>query len=127
MDILQVAALGVFFSAVVSAAAGAVLLGPTKGILESICPTGQGVLFWTRFTVLMIFLGPLLVTLVFGVPSSAQARGLQSADLIIRALTSALVGGFLTVGSIGIRIATMRPQGSPLAPPRQKTDDAYIR
>jgi hypothetical protein len=127
MDLLQVAALGVVFSALVSAGAAVILLGPTKGILQSICPTGQGVTFWTLFTSLMIVLGPLLVTLIFGVPSSAEAERLKVSDLVIRALTSALVGGFVTVGGIGIRIATLRPQLPPPVPARHKTDDEYLR
>lgn len=103
------------------------LLGPTQGILQSICPTGQGVTFWTRFTVLMIVLGPLLVTLIFGVPSSAVAARLDGLDLIIRALTSALVGGFVTVAGIGLRIATLRPQSPPPTSVRRQTDDEYLR
>jgi hypothetical protein len=84
------------------------------------------VALWTRFTVLMLFLGPLIVTLVFGVPYSDYSSKLSATDLVIRVITAALVGSFLTLGGIGIRLGTLSPDV--VAPPaRKKTDDEFIK
>jgi hypothetical protein len=79
-----------------------------------------------RFTVLMLFLGPLIVTLIFGVPYSELSTKLSATDLVVRVITAALVGSFLTLAGIGLRIGTLRAKLSVARPPN-KTDDEFIR
>src|SRR5207248_1574983 len=104
-----------------------VILPPTRALLRRLCPLEDTVAFWTRFTVLMLFLGPLLVTLIFGVPYSELSSKLTATDLIVRVISATLVGSFLTLGGIGLRIGTLRqPVGGSLPPPK-RTDDERIR
>jgi hypothetical protein len=113
MSLLAVAAIGVVISLVLSAILAAVILQPIRSTLSRLCTTGEAVTFWTRFTILMLVLGPLIVTLVFGVPTGAFAEKLSDADLLIRVVTASLVGSFLTLAGIGIRMGTLRYGQSP--------------
>jgi hypothetical protein len=116
----------VVVSLVLSTILSVVILPPTRSVLRRLCSADDTVAFWTRFTVLMLFLGPLIVTLVFGVPYSVYSSKLSATDLVIRVITAALVGSFLTLGGIGIRVGTLSPTVVP-PPTRKKTDDEFIR
>jgi hypothetical protein len=127
VDMRSVVLLGFAVSLVLSAVLSLVILPPTRAVLRRLCPLEDTVAFWTRFTVLMLFLGPLLVTLIFGVPYSELSTKLTATDLVVRVISAALVGSFLTLGGIGLRIGTLRqPVGAPL-PPRNRTDDQRLR
>lgn len=109
MDLLLLALTGIGFSAVVSLVIGFLILPPTLGVLSDICSNENDIRFWTRFAIIMIILGPLLVTLVFGLPSTETFSKMALADAILRLLKTALIGGFLTISGIGLRIASLRP------------------
>jgi len=127
VDLRSVVLLGLVVSLVLSSVISLVILPPTRALLRRLCPLEDTVAFWTRFTVLMLFLGPLLVTLIFGVPYSELSSKLTATDLIVRVINAALVGSFLTLGGIGLRIGTLRqPVGGSLPPPK-RTDDERIR
>src|SRR2546430_14587735 len=64
VDLRSVVLLGLVVSLVLSSVLSLVILPPTRALLCRLCPLEDTVAFWTRFTVLMIFLGPLLVTLI---------------------------------------------------------------
>jgi hypothetical protein len=118
--------LGLLVSLVLSTMLALVILPPTRSVLRRLCPAEDAVAFWTRFTVLMLFLGPLIVTLIFGVPYSEVTSRLSATDLVVRVVSAALVGAFLTLGGIGLRLGTLRPK--PLsAPQRARTDDEFTR
>jgi hypothetical protein len=127
MDLASVATLGLVVSLVLSSILAVVILPPLRSVLQRLCPTRDAVSFWTRFTILMLFLGPLIVTSVFGVPYTEASLKLSKTDLIIRVLTSTLVGSFLTLGGIGIRMGTLRPTVAPAPPVVKRTDDEHIR
>ena len=113
MDLRSVVLLGLVVSLVLSSVISLVILPPTRAPLRRLCPLEDAVAFWTRFTVLMLFLGPLLVTLIFGPHCSRHKR-----------CTS---GVLLTLGGIGLRIGTLRqPVGGSLPLPK-RTDDERIR
>ncbi len=127
VDLRSVVLLGLVVSLVLSSVLSVVILPPTRALLRRLCPLEDTVAFWTRFTVLMLFLGPLLVTLIFGVPYSELSSKLTATDLVVRVISAALVGSFLTLGGIGLRIGTLRqPVGGSLPPPK-RTDDERIR
>jgi hypothetical protein len=42
---------------------------PLQALLASLCPVGTTALFWTRAAVTLLYLLPLWVVLVFGMPS----------------------------------------------------------
>ncbi len=126
MDLTSVVYLGVLISLLLSTILSVVMLPPIRSVLRRACPADDAVAFWTRFTVLMLFLGPMIVTLVFGVPNGSYSSKLSDTDLVIRVITAALVGSFLTLGGIGIRLGTLRP--NVVAPPvRKRTDDELIK
>ena len=80
MALASVAVLGLVVSLALSTLLSVVILPPTRSVLQRSCPSGEGVSFWTRFTVLMLFLGPLIVTLIFGVPYSELSSKLTTAS-----------------------------------------------
>ncbi|MGP8033182.1 MAG: hypothetical protein ACLPQ6_03470 [Steroidobacteraceae bacterium] len=126
MDLTSVVYLGVLISLLLSTILSVVMLPPIRSVLRRVCPADDAVALWTRFTVLMLFLGPMIVTLVFGVPNGGYSSKLTDTDLVIRVITAALVGSFLTLGGIGIRLGTLRP--NVVAPPvRKRTDDELIK
>ena len=109
-----------------SAIVSVIILPPTRSVLRRLCPAEDAVAFWSRFTLLMLFLGPLIVTLIFGVPYSEYSLKLSAADQVLRVISAAMVGSFLTLGGIGLRIGTIR-QNVISAPPPRRTDDEFIR
>jgi len=95
VDLRSVVLLGLVVSLVLSSVLSVVILPPTRALLRRLCPLEDTVAFWTRFTVLMLFLGPLLVTLIFGVPYSELSSKLTATDLIVRVISAALASGVL--------------------------------
>lgn len=126
MNLTSVTYLGVLGSVGLSTILSVVMLPPTRSVLRSFCPADDTVTFWTRFIILMLFLGPLIVTLVFGVPNSAFSSNLSATDLVTRVVSAVLFGAFLTLGGMGLRVGTLhRPVV--VAPPTKKTDDEFFR
>ncbi len=121
-------ALGVSFT--LSAVLVFLILPPMRQVLSRACDTGEGVSFWTRFSVVMLFLGPMIVTLIFGVPNNALLQKLTDGDVIVGVVTSSLSGAFLTLGGIGLRLGTLRSTSGERVwePTRRnsKTDDDVI-
>jgi hypothetical protein len=108
MSALQAMAIAIAVSVCVSTILVAGLMTPLRAILRRACPGPEGESFWTRFTVLMLYLSPLLIALVFGVPHGDSLVQLDAAQLTQRVLSSALFGGFAALGGIGLRMATLR-------------------
>jgi hypothetical protein len=84
------------------------LMTPLRAVLRRACPGPEGENFWARFTVLMLYLSPLLIPLVFGVPYAEALAQLDAGALAQRVLSSALFGAFAALGGIGLRMATLR-------------------
>ena len=126
MDFPSVVYVAFAVSFALSAILSWIILPPTRSVLRRVCPAEDAVAFWSRFTLLMLFLGPLIVTLIFGVPYSALYFKLTPADQVLRVVSAALVGAFLTLGGIGLRIGTIR-KNVVVAPAHKRTDDEYIK
>jgi hypothetical protein len=126
MNLTSVTYLGVLGSVGLSTVLSVVMLRPTRSVLRSFCPADDAVAFWTRFITFMFFLGPLLVTLIFGVPNSAFSSNLSATDLVTRVTSATLFGAFLTLGGMGLRVGTLR-RTVIVAPPTKKTDDEFFR
>ncbi|NJO13698.1 MAG: hypothetical protein HC872_09800 [Gammaproteobacteria bacterium] len=84
------------------------LMSPLRAVLRRLCPGPEGENFWMRFTVLMLYLSPLLVALVFGVPYSTVLETLDAGQLAQRVLSSTLFGAFAALAGIGMRMGTLR-------------------
>jgi hypothetical protein len=108
MSALQAMAIAIAISACVSTILVTGLMTPLRGVLRRACPGPEGENFWARFTVLMLYLSPLLIALVFGVPYTTVLAQLDAGELAQRVLSSALFGAFAALGGIGLRMATLR-------------------
>jgi hypothetical protein len=112
MSALQAMAIAVAIAVAISACVSTILVAglmtPLRAILRRACPGPEGENFWTRFTVLMLYLSPLLIALVFGLPYSEALAQLDAGQLAQRVLSSALFGAFAALAGIGLRIGTLR-------------------
>jgi hypothetical protein len=88
-----------------------ILWQPLKLMLGSLCEGGLAIRFWTSFTAVMLYLSPLLVTLVVqAMNDDGTAPLIQALRL---ALTTALLGAFLALGGIGRQIGRAQPRSRP--------------
>jgi hypothetical protein len=108
MSALQAMAIAIVVSVCVSTVLVAGLMTPLRAVLRRVCPGPEGENFWARFTVLMLYLSPLLIALVFGVPYSDVLVKLDAGQLAQRVLSSALFGAFAALSGIGLRMSTLR-------------------
>lgn len=108
MSALQAMAIAIAVSVCVSTVLVAGLMTPLRAVLRRVCPGPEGENFWARFTVLMLYLSPLLIALVFGVPYSEVLAQLDAGQLAQRVLSSSLFGAFAALGGIGLRMSTLR-------------------
>ena len=79
-------------------------------MLEQNCPGDSAVQFWGRFTLIMLFLFPLFVAVAFGLPPGELMQKMDTASLLVRIITSSLVGGFLALTGMGVWIASIARQ-----------------
>ena len=108
MSALEAMAIAITISACISTLIVAGLMTPLRAVLRRSCSGPEGENFWMRFTVLMLYLSPLLIALVFGVPYSNVLPQLDAGQLAQRVLSAALFGAFAALGGIGLRMATLR-------------------
>ena len=73
---------------------------PLRKLLEAICPVGVTVDFWTRAAVTVIYLLPLWVVLVFGMPDFERGDYVAPGEIARRALAAA------SFALVGIVVAT---------------------
>jgi hypothetical protein len=81
---------------------------PLRELLEAVCPLGFTAEFWTRAAVTVIYLLPLWVVLVWGMPSSPMLDVVSAGEIARRALAAtsfALVG---IVIATGLRLSSLR-------------------
>jgi hypothetical protein len=108
MSALQAMVIAIAVSVCVSTVLVVGLMTPLRAVLRRVCPGPEGENFWARFTVLMLYLSPLLIALVFGVPYSKDLVQLDAGQLAQRVLSSSLFGAFAALAGIGLRMSTLR-------------------
>jgi hypothetical protein len=108
MSALQAMAIAIAISLGISTLVVAGLMAPLRAVLRRVCPGPEGENFWARFTVLMLYLSPLMIALVFGVPYAKVLEQLDAGQLAQRVLSAALFGAFAALGGVGLRMATLR-------------------
>lgn len=85
-----------------------ILWEPLKVMLASLCDGGEAIRFWTTFTAVMLYLSPLLVTLlVQAMNDNGTAPLVQGVRL---ALTMPVLGAFLALGGVGRQIGRAQPR-----------------
>jgi hypothetical protein len=82
---------------------------PLLRLLEAICPLQHTATFWTRAAVTVLYLLPLWVVLVYGVPDFHQLEFTSAADVARRALAACSFALVVIVVTTGFRLSTVRP------------------
>ncbi|MET0498255.1 MAG: hypothetical protein ABW106_08320 [Steroidobacteraceae bacterium] len=106
MSMLQSLGVALFVSLVVSSGLVVALTPPLRGLLRQICPAGAAENFWTRFTVVMLFVAPMLVALLFGLPNRASLDP-DMGQLVKQVISATLFGAFATLAGIGWKLASL--------------------
>jgi hypothetical protein len=80
---------------------------PLHKLLEAVCPLGFTADFWTRAAVTVIYLFPLWVVLVFGLPDLQRAEFISAGEIARRALAAASFALVGVVVATGFRLASI--------------------
>jgi predicted lysophospholipase L1 biosynthesis ABC-type transport system permease subunit len=92
-----------------STATVAAIQVPLRRLLETLCPAGSTAEFWARAAVTVLYLMPLWVVLVFGLPDLGRLEHVSAGEVMRRALAAA---SFALVGIViatGLRLSSLRP------------------
>jgi hypothetical protein len=122
MSSLQALGLATMVSVGMSTVLCLVIYRPLRALLRHVCPGEEAVHFWARFSVTMLFLSPLLVSIVFGLSGTQQAAGPNQGPLLQQIVSTALFGSFLSMLGMGLWVSALirrapRPAaGSPARP-----------
>jgi type VI protein secretion system component VasK len=98
----------VAISVVLSTATVYAIHSPLRALLEAICPLGITAVFWTRAAVTVLYLLPLWVVLVFGLPDLDRIDYLPAGEIARRALAAASFALVAIVIATGLRLASVR-------------------
>jgi len=85
------------------------IYAPLRRLLEAICPLGSTAEFWTRAAVTVLYLMPLWVTLVFGLPDLARLEYVPAGEITRRALAASSFALVVIVVATGLRLSSLRP------------------
>jgi hypothetical protein len=82
-----------------------VMMKPLRGVLDQLCPGSDATRFWMSFTTVMLYVTPLLFTLLFlGTVMVADV-----VNIVRTALAASLFGSFAALLVAGYQIARARP------------------
>lgn len=81
---------------------------PLRRLLEAVCPLGFTAEFWTRAAVTVIYLLPLWVVLVFGLPDLQRLEYLAAGEIARRALAAVSFSLVAIVIATGLRLSSLR-------------------
>jgi hypothetical protein len=107
MTSLSALALCMFISLAMAATLFVAISAPLRAFIAKMCPGPEGVGFWLRFTIVMLFLSPLFVSVSFGLPPTVQLKVLEVGEVVQRAVTASLVGAFLAMVGIGFWVSSL--------------------
>jgi hypothetical protein len=99
-----------------------VLMKPLRQVLTMLCERAEGVSFWVAFTSVMLYLTPLLVTIVRSGGSYLEFASL--AEVVRASLSAAVIGAFLALLPVAWQISQARPR-SLAAGPTQSSGFAH--
>ncbi len=91
-------------SLVVSTALVAVIIGSFRATLEHYSDDNLGAVFWVPYSVIMIYLVPLFVALLFGV-ATMPTSGVEPEFGYLRILLGVLGGCLLVLAGIGSKLS----------------------
>jgi hypothetical protein len=102
---LSALSLAIIVSLVFSTVVTLVMIEPLRGVLRQLCLDGNASAFWIPFTTVMLYVTPLLFTMLF--ESTVAVPSLV--NTLRTALASALFGGFAALLVVGYQISRARP------------------
>jgi hypothetical protein len=82
-----------------------VMMKPLRGVLNQLCPGSDATSFWVCFTNVMLYVTPLLFTLLFLGPAIAP----DLVNIVRTALAASLFGSFAALLVVGYQISRARP------------------
>jgi hypothetical protein len=97
--------ISVIVSLFLSTSISVVMMKPLRGVLSQLCPGAHATNFWMTFTAVMLYVTPLLVTLLF----VGTVMVADSVSIIRTALASSLFGAFAALLVVGYQISRARP------------------
>jgi hypothetical protein len=102
---LSALGLAIVVSLVFSTIVAVVMMEPLRGVLRQLCLENNVSAFWIPFTTVMLYVTPLLFTMLF--ESTVVVPSLV--NTLRTALASALFGGFAALLVVGYQISRARP------------------
>jgi Na+/H+-dicarboxylate symporter len=123
MNPLEALALAIGVSLVLSGAVTLVIFRPLQALLRKVCPSPEAVAFWDRFTILMLFLSPLFISVIWGVAPARILEKEDSGSILQTIVSSALVGIFLAVLGMGFWVSALIRRAPRPTPEQFSRDD----
>jgi hypothetical protein len=102
---------------ILSTATVAAIYAPLHRLLEAVCPVGFTAVFWTRAAVIVIYLLPLFVVLVFGLPNLQRLEYVSAGEVTRRAFAATSFALVTIVIATGLRLSSLRPPSAYDLPP----------
>lgn len=129
MTTLQALAIAAGVSVALSVALCVVIYRPLQALLDRVCPGAEAVRFWARFSLTMLFLAPLLVSTVFGLPPAELMQRQDPGSLLKGIIATGLFGSFLTMLGMGLWVSALirRAPRAPSAAPARDDDSWAAR
>jgi len=104
-------------SVLLSSATVCAIYAPLQRLLEAVCPLQFTAAFWTRTTVMVLYLLPLWVVLMFGLPDLARLEYSSASEVARRALAASCFALVAILVAIGLRLSSLRVPGGYDYPP----------
>jgi hypothetical protein len=108
MDEITALVIVVSIALLLSTATVVAIYAPLRRLLEAVCPVGSTAEFWTRAAVTVLYLMPLWVVLVFGLPDLARVEFLSAGEVMRRALAATSFALVAIVVATGLRLSSLR-------------------
>jgi type VI protein secretion system component VasK len=108
----------IVISIVLSSATVFAIYRPLRKLLEAVCPLGFTAEFWTRAAVTVIYLMPLWVVLVWGLPDLQRIDYYSAGEVARRGLAAASFALVTIVIATGLRLSGLRAPSNYDAPVR---------
>jgi hypothetical protein len=105
MEPLAALSVAILVSLIFSTVVTVVMTGPLRGVLRQLCLDSNASAFWIPFTTVMLYVTPLLVTMLF----ESTVIDPTLVNTLRTALASSLFGGFAALLVVGYQISRARP------------------
>jgi hypothetical protein len=105
MNSLSALEIAAAVSLALSTVISVVMTKPLRAILGHLCPRPDATGFWVSFTIVMLYVTPLMFTMLFEATVSVP----ELVNIVRTALAAGLFGAFAALLVVGYQIARARP------------------